>query len=64
MRCYAVYKDREAAPWQGMVVDQRYEILAIDTPLGGIPWYETDYHGEEKTRWTSSACFEELQKVE
>ena len=59
---YAIYRDVEAASWQNMCVGHRYEIIDIDIPKGGIPWYKT-YCGKRnggKTRWTSSACFDDI----
>lgn len=60
---YAVYCDKDAAPWQGMIVGRRYEILKIDTPVGGVPWYKTYMgNGSTKTRWASSCCFEKIEE--
>lgn len=63
MEKFVVYKDEEAAHWQGMIVGEKYELLDIDLSAGCVPWFKTyqsnGYLG--KTRWTSSTCFEEVK---
>ena len=56
------YKDKEAAPYQGMVVGQRYKVLDVTKVVGGVPWYEVlRDKPNDFTRWISSCCFEKIK---